>query len=377
MRNGLVALVKSRRFWLGATPWVLVIVFIANVLVARWHKSLAAQRRDNLLAATLPLGSDHSIRYDWSTGENLDQYWPHIPAAAALLVGMSQMYAINESQPGDKTISEHMDDKLSARGQRVFGLAAPNLCNEEAALLLLASLSELRAKPRVFVYGVCFDKFRNLDLRPGYLTFLRNHPKLQAAWREAAARNMERFPRAAAKMLRSVPPDYVGSEARPLTAEERIETGFARWLPMVAAKKDINANIQMQLFLFRNWLFRIKPTSKRPVLQGRYELNKEFLGLMVDQAQRNGVKIAFYAIPLNPLAENPYIPEQYADFKTWLEGFCREKGVAFANLENQVPSQYWGEFMGGPDFKHFKEAGHRITAQSLIERFGSVWAGPR
>ena len=128
----------------------------------------------------------------------------------------------------------------------------------------------------------------------------------------------------------------------------------------------------MQMFLFRNWLLGIKPTSKRPVIQGRHELNRQFLQMMIDIAARYGVRTICYVIPLNPLAENPYIPEQYASFKEWLERICSEKGVPFANLENVVPSDEWGIFMGGPDFKHFKEAAHRRTAQAIVERFGTI-----
>jgi hypothetical protein len=66
-----------------------------------------------------------------------------------LLCGMSQMYVINEFKSGDKTISELMDDKAAPKGVRVFGLAAPNLCNEEAMLLLLSTLSSPHTKPSV------------------------------------------------------------------------------------------------------------------------------------------------------------------------------------------------------------------------------------
>jgi hypothetical protein len=31
--------------------------------------------------------------------------------------------------------------------------------------------------------------------------------------------------------------------------------------------------------------------------------------------------------------------------------------------------------MGGPDFKHFRGEGHRMTAAALIEHFGAVMAG--
>jgi hypothetical protein len=38
-------------------------------------------------------------------------------------------------------------------------------------------------------------------------------------------------------------------------------------------------------------------------------------------------------------------------------------------MENLVPVEDWGEFMGGPDYKHFKGEGHRLTAEEIVRRF--------
>ena len=148
------------------------------MLALKYQKQLSEYRQNNLLAAASPAarpGPRPEVRYDWSIGGNLDLYWRNIPSvpgqALAILSGMSQMYAINERQPGDETIAERMDDMLAAQGIRIFGLAAPNLCNEEALLLLLATISELKAKPQAFIYGVCFDNFRNLGFAPGISGF--------------------------------------------------------------------------------------------------------------------------------------------------------------------------------------------------------------
>jgi len=83
-----------------------------------------------------------------------------------VLSGMSQMYAINDPQEGDQTISEWLDDALSAQGARVWGMAAPNLSNEEALFQLVMLLQDPVTRPHSFIYGICFDKFRNIDLRP-------------------------------------------------------------------------------------------------------------------------------------------------------------------------------------------------------------------
>src|SRR5208282_3893437 len=134
--------------------------------------------------------------------------------------------------------------------------------------------------------------------------------------------------------------------------------------------KDLNATMQQSLFLLRNLLLGIKPTSKRPIIKGRYDMNREFLQMMIDRCEMAGVCFVPYIIPLNPLAENPYIPEEYKAFKDWLREIAEKRRLPFANLEDLVPSDEWGVFMGGPDFKHFKGSGHRRTAAKLREVFG-------
>jgi hypothetical protein len=114
----------------------------------------------------------------------------------------------------------------------------------------------------------------------------------------------------------------------------------------------------------------IRSTTKRPIIESRYELNKQFLELIVDLAERTKVRLLLYVIPLNPSAENPYIGEEYAAFKTWIESLASRRGVSFANLENVVPAEEWSSDADGPDFKHFKAAGHRTTAHALLEVFG-------
>ena len=371
----ILALFFDRRLLRGSLPWVVAIFAALNILVFYWQGSIAEERRKNLLVSH-DRAPASGARWDMSAGGDLGRYWLSIPDARSrplvILAGMSQMYAINDARPQDETISEHMDDALSPRGIRVFGMAAPNLCNEEVVLLLLSTMSDPRTRPDVFIYGGCFDKFRNLDLRPEYQAFLKDRPALRSLWNDTAKEYVGRYPKAGKKMTKSLSEveEVEEGKDREQDTVEALLRGFAsRWLPVVSARNDLNANVQLQLFLLRNWLLDIKPTSKRPIIEGRYQMNREFLGMMADIARQGSVKLIMYVIPLNPLAENPYIPSQYADFKEWLERFCRERDVPFANLENAVPSEAWGEFMGGPDFKHFRGEGHRLTAAALLEHF--------
>lgn len=371
---------RARAFFVramrGPAPWVVLLLIAANLAARAVNADLLEERRRNLLTVGVTDGRTGDVRFDASVGEDLARYWPNIPDARreplVILCGMSQMYAINERKDGDQTIAEWMDDALARKGVRVFGLAAPNLSNEEALLLLLATVSRPETRPRAFTYGVCFDKFRNVDLREGYRRFLDTSPGLKEAWIALAHTYAGRYPKATEAMLGSL-----DASAAPSTREIRIRDAAAAVLPLVAARKELNARAQTLVFEARNWVFRIKPTSKRPILKSRYALNQELLELMIEVAKDNGVAIPLYVIPLNPLAENPYVPEEYAGSVAWLAELCRATDTPYANLEHVVPSEHWGEFMGGPDFKHFKGEGHRITANAILDAFRPLYESGR
>jgi hypothetical protein len=366
---------RDPRLWRGPFPLFLAFLAAINAVVFLWNGALVRQRQENLLAAAPKPASatEGPVRWDRSIGERTGEYLPLIPDArrnrVAIVSGMSQMYAINDPEPGDRTVAEHLDDALSPRGIRAFGLAAPNMHNEEALLLLAATLADEKTHPAFFIYGVCFDKFRNVDLRPGFRRLLASDPRLARSWRETALRYRAQYPAAAEKMLADLPAAPSGEPGR-ATVEQRLRKGAAGAVPLVAARENLNAWLMMRLFMIRNRVLGITPQSKRPILKARYDLNREFLGMLADVASAHGVRPLFYVVPLNPQAENPYIPAQYADFKGWLSALCRAKGIPAANLESAVPAEHWGEFMGGPDFKHFRGAGHAITAKAILDAFG-------
>jgi len=351
-------------------------IILLNSLIYVWRNDLERSREKNLLQRQKADSHGQSApRYDLSTGEDTASYLRFLPDALhqrlIILSGMSQMYAINDQKDGDQTISEWMDDVLKTFGSRVFGLAAPNICNEEVLLLFLAITRKAPTKPAVFIYGLCFDKFRNVDLRRGYKALLRSQPDLRRTWEFLANEYRDRYPKATDKMLSTL--KSLNEEAN--KAFDSLETEIRRHLsnlvPIIGARGDLNAWFQVQLYLLRNEIFKIKPASKRPQIPSRFQMNKEFLELFLDAAKEQGLIPILYIVPLNPQAENPYIPEEYTNFKAWAEALCEERHVPFDNLEDIIPLKDWGEFMGGPDFKHFRGEGHKRTAEELVRRFRS------
>jgi hypothetical protein len=380
MTSDLRKLLVDQRLWLGPAPFLVLILGVVNVWAYCRSPTLEQGRAGSLLVAN-PISATRpsDANYDLSCGEEMLAYWPYIPDAGkqrlAILSGMSQMFTINNPKPGDRTISQWMDDALKTQGVRVWGEAAPNLCNEEATMQLLALCSEARTTPAVFIYGLCFDKFRNVDLRPGYEDFMRSRPDVEAIWKKTAERVAKTYPLASAKMLSTAQGLRASAGADEHTFESRLRARVGSWLPLVGERKDIYIAVALDVYQARNAILHITPTSKRPIIQSRYDLNKEFLSLMTDIAREHHVQFIAYIIPLNPQADNPYVPEQYQEFKAYARQFTQERGIPFANLENIVPADEWGIFNGGPDFKHFSEEGHERTAKAVMAAFGPWLTG--
>jgi len=364
---------------------MILILLLTNAAVVHWsdviHAPPGARRVEQGMFLTNLKKSERPVRFDWSIGDHLDEFERYIPDSRktrlVILSGMSQMYTINEYKPGDETISECMDDALAPHGTRVFGLAAPNLSHEEALFLLLTTLRRPETKPSWFIFAVAFEKLREFDLRPQYQAYLAAHPDVVAAWRDVAVRHRREYPLATRKMLATL--DAISKNNAPgqKTFEATLRAGAAEVVPLIKERKNLNGHVQTTIFNFRNDLFGITNMTKRPIIPERYDTNREFLGLMADVAREHGVGVMMYVVPFNPRAENPYIPEEYSAFKSWLSEFGRQKQIPMANLENAVPIDDWGTFFGGPDFKHFKGEGHRRTAAALLQAFGPELGGGR
>src|SRR5690606_26417021 len=143
--------------------------------------------------------------------------------------------------------------------------------------------------------------------------------------------------------------------------ETSLVSTLANFIPLVAIRSDLRSFLYERVYLFRNWVFRIRTSSKRPVLADRYALNQDALIAALRLAKQRDIRVLVYVIPLNLGAEAPYVASEYAAFKTWLEQTAASEGAAFANLETAVPDESWGLLYGQPDFKHFKGDGHRAT----------------
>lgn len=350
-----------------------LVCFVAlNVALLPLKSYFEKQHRTNLMQADHSRSNANEVpRYDWSTGSEQQKYWSYIPDARkqrlVIVDGMSQQYAINDEQPGDRVISEILDDSLKSAGARVFGIAAPNLNHVELLLHLQALVQDSATTPELLVFGVCFDKMRGVEVRETMQQALIAKPALVARWQRTLDSLRSSAPELADQMSRTLAASRTQQVTRlDQRVEQTLVSRLATAIPIVSLRADLRTFLFAQVYLFRNWVFQIKTSTKRPVLADRYAVNQQALVTSVRFAKQHHIRVLLYVIPLNLSADAPYVTEQYDAFKQWLKSTAATEGVAFANLEAAVPNESWGLLYGQPDFKHFKEAGHLATAKALL-----------
>ena len=161
---------------------------------------------------------------------------------------------------------------------------------------------------------------RNVDVRPTMLQALSAHPALLNSWQRLADSVATEFPALAEQMRRTARgtrnQDIVRLDQQ---LEKSLVSSLEKFVPVVLVRSDVRAFLYAQVYLFRNWIFRIKTSTKQPVLADRYLLNQQALVAALRVARQQHVPVLLYVIPLNRTADAPYVATEYDAFKTWLE----------------------------------------------------------
>jgi lysophospholipase L1-like esterase len=118
-----------------------------------------------------------------------------------------------------------------------------------------------------------------------------------------------------------------------------------------------------------NWINVIPPA--------RYGINLEAMTDLVSAARHEGLPVLVYVPPRPSGRRFPFDPAVYARFKSDSERMARAFGASFANIEEAVADDLWGEADNGAgeivtDPSHFTAAGHRLMADALTGALAST-----
>lgn len=283
-----------------------------------------------------------------------------------LWLGNSQVHAVNQLRHGDTNAVPLLFDSLKRRDLDLLTFSQPNANLQEHYVLFEYLRRELPL--RVLVLPVVFDDFREEGLRAEIAVLARDESTASSLLQTDVGRRL-------AMASRAMPQDQETAGIAK-TMQERVERALNGWLEknsqLWAARPAIRGELFIAVYKFRNSLFGIKATSKRKMIPGRYRENWAALQAIMDSAERNGISVVSYAVPLRGDVEIPYDASEYSRFKSDLESLARKRGAIYANLEALVPPELWGskEATGFGetvelDFMHFQVGGHRILAARL------------
>ena len=130
---------------------------------------------------------------------------------------------------------------------------------------------------------------------------------------------------------------------------------------------NIEAATLADIIGLRNRIFRIKSTTKRPMIPASLRQNMEAFDALVQLAEDRGLKVVVYTVPIRWDVEPPLI---VADYLKWKQDFvqrCADRGVTMLDLDRLIPGEHFGQVRGEPDFYHFDAEGHRLLGQAIAD----------
>lgn len=287
-----------------------------------------------------------------------------------LWLGNSQLHGVNQYKGGDNTSPGYFYEYLVDKNYDMLAFSLPNANLQEHYLLFEYIRSILPV--RELILGVCFDDLREAGIRYDLMKIAKEDFMVERLNKTITGSNI----------LQNISQEITEENdlaALDETVQEYTEKRLDDWLNknfyLWETRPEIRGQIFTQLYLLRNNVFNIKPTSKRKIIKNRYNDNTLALEEIYSAGNKSRIKIFTYILPIRNDVEPPYELKEYEDFKTLLDSLNDTTNNLLFNFESIVPAQYWGTkdatTFGGEkeiDFMHFQAAGHKILADSLWQR---------
>jgi len=314
--------------------------------------------------------------------EDLDRCLRSLPPSSTrkrlLWIGWSQLYAINDYHAGDRTGPALLADRLDASGVDLIVIAMPNI-NPREALVVYEYL-----RPRLNLAGV---------IVPAWLQGMKQEgirPTWAAALADPAVRSALAALPSGGAILDSVAPQaksaqeigqqHLAQDTR--TTQERVEqrlvAGLTNHLAPWRVRSQAQGEIKLMLLAGKEQVLRLRNLVLGTRAQNwinvippvRYAINMEAFTDLVSAARHDGLPVLVYAPPRPVGKRFPFDPTVYAAFKSDSERIARQHDASFANIENTVADDVWGEADNGAgeivtDHSHFTAAGHRQMSDAL------------
>lgn len=292
----------------------------------------------------------------------------NIELPVTLWLGNSQLHAINQYYEGDQTAALllHKDLKKFDIYTLTFSQANANL--QEHYLLLSYLLEYFPIK--TLILPVVFDDLREDNIRHTIENVLTNQFVINKISKSYTGKNLiSKFNNKNSTTSVTNRKEDLSEDDFENLLDEKLNKFWLIW----SKREKLRGYLFAKLYLFRNYVFGITPSTTRKMIPGRYEKNINAFKDILKLSLENKLEVFTYIPPIRNDIKIPYDLEDYKNFKIEIENITKKNNYRFISLENIVPPEFWGEKTSTNlkkekevDFMHFQSNGHRLLAKSLF-----------
>ncbi|MDC0444481.1 hypothetical protein OAM78_04025 [Alphaproteobacteria bacterium] len=342
------------------------------------YKQMASGENGRFVLSEINFGSVHcQDPKDWQ--RCLDEYYENgLKRPVYLWLGNSQLHTINNYSIGQRPSSYLLHKKLLEADRWLITLSQPN-ANLIEQLIIICHFKEILPIEGIFL-SLVFDDFREVGVRE-VLKPLLNESQTSACLNSVTPGLLSAWV-SPQPSLSEPGVDYTELNMQEvLHLWERAEDYFNSILTESWAvwgqRGDIRNLVLSNLYHFRNFVFRIDPTTKRKLIKSRYDANRAALSAISKVVDSVSWHFIPYIAPIRGGEENPYVTQEYDFFKNDIQTINQNSQNLLLNLENLVPEGNWDEKGQGKgemitDFMHFQHLGHELLASKLFKVFSET-----
>ena len=292
-----------------------------------------------------------------------------------LWIGNSQLHVINQFTNGEETASKKLHKSLIKQGYYLLTFSQPNSNLQEQLLITIYLSNKLPIKH--IILPIVFDDMRETKIRPDVETIFEDTISKKILIEKTKTGNklfnnyLNLTDNKTEKFLNLISLQ----ENSEKLLNDNLESIWSLW----ERRGELRSSIFTNLYLFRNYIFQINPTSIRQMIPGNYLKNLEALKDLINISKINKMKIFIYTAPIRNDLKIPYEINEYTDFKNNLKNLSKEFDVKYKNFENIIPNSLWGKKISGEfgkedevDFMHFRAEGHDLLANIIFNEFNNL-----
>lgn len=280
-----------------------------------------------------------------------------------LWLGNSQLHAINQVKDGDHLAPYWARESLPCPECTIpLGVSVPNANLQE--LLLLSRYVEKKLKVNSMIIELPFIGMREDGIRDELKALIDPALKEDLVKTPVGEDVVKTLGITESKGAALGTGQNIGTkdENFQTSMESYLENEMGKYFPFWKQRSQLKTNFLVDLYFAKNWLFNIKPNTVRKVIKTRYDRNMKALEDILRRSMDEHVYVIVYIAPIRQDIQLPYDINEYAQWKSEVEKLTDKYGAKFLNLEELVPVNYWGTYVGDNiDFMHFQGPGHRIV----------------